>query len=340
MIPAKTRHAQNGFVLVVVLGTIILMSVLLLGFNRKCRAGLRDIDDFSKSQQARNYARAGLNIAIAAVKRAPDFHADRNLGQLFAGGKTFSFDNGCCSVTITPENGKLNVNLLRDKNQMLDRTRIDQLLRLIDLLNRDSSAGSRLSYNLVPSIIDWTDPDDQVTCLSFVRYENSGAEKDYYKSLDIPRSCSNGPLDTIEQLLLVKAMKPDSFERMSDYLTVHGGPEVNVNFAPQPVIESLSDKMDAALAEMIVERRKLSPFTSVEQLRNIPGMTNSIYSKIHKMITVGATGPEQYYHVVSHAEVDMVPYTIEAVLRTSTKTAAVDVIWCREFQKNHSKKNF
>jgi len=330
MILKRTRPAQKGFVLVVVLGTIILMSVLLLGFNRKCRAGLRDMDDFTKAQQARNYARAGLNIALAVVRHAPDVCTDANLARLFAAENTFEFDGGTCSATIQPENARLNVNLLKDKNGMLDRTRIDQLLRLIDLLNRKRSGRLRLSYNLVPSIIDWTDRDDEVTCLPFVKYENSGAEKSYYNSLNVPRACKNAPLDTTEELLFVRAMTPQVFEDIRNYLTVYGDGEVNINSAPQRVIESLSEEMDAALAKMIVDRRKFRPFGSVQELRDVPGMTDSIYHKINSMLTVAAAAPQQYYHVVSRANVDGLRCTAEAVVRRSTKTKSVDVILYKE----------
>ncbi len=80
--------------------------------------------------------------------------------------------------------GKLNVNLLKDKDGKPNRARIDQLLRLIDLLNRQEPGLSHIGYGFVPAIIDWTDTDDEVVCLPFVKNENLGAESDYYAGLN------------------------------------------------------------------------------------------------------------------------------------------------------------
>jgi type II secretion system (T2SS) protein K len=54
------------------------------------------------------------------------------------------------------------------------------------------------------AILDWIDPDDEVR-------KPGGAEAKYYESLDPPRTPKNGPLDSPEELLLVKGVDPDLF---------------------------------------------------------------------------------------------------------------------------------
>lgn len=56
---------------------------------------------------------------------------------------------------------------------------------------------------LVNSILDWRDPNKE--------HRLGGAEEDYYRSLDEPYSCKDGPLDAKEELLLVKGMLPEYF---------------------------------------------------------------------------------------------------------------------------------
>jgi len=123
------NQQRNGFVVVVVLCMIMLLSVLLLGFNYKSRANLNVVDGVRKSEQALNCARAGLNIAIAIIRDTNDIHTNKTLIDLLSGEKTFAVGDGECSITITEENSRLNVNLLKDKNGKLDRTRTEQLLR-------------------------------------------------------------------------------------------------------------------------------------------------------------------------------------------------------------------
>jgi len=322
----QTKRA--GFVVVVVLCMSICLEVLLLGFNYKSRTNLRAVDDFRKSEQALNCATAGLNIAIAAIKDTAGIHADKGILNLLSGENTFDVGEGECSVTITEENGKLNVNLLKDKNGRLNRTSIEQLLRLIDLLNKKDASHSHIGYGLVPSIIDWTDNDDQVTCLPFIEHENLGAESSYYDKLRNPYRCKNEWLDTTEELLLVKGMTPQIFDCIHDYVTVYGDGEININYASKYVIESLSEKMDAALAQMIIDRRKFKPFDSIAELRDVPGMTDAIYYTIKKIATVRSK--DQYYHVESQGNVDDLGRTIFAILTRNMKTKNIDVILYKE----------
>src|SRR5262249_40885991 len=53
------------------------------------------------------------------------------------------------------------------------------------------------------SIIDWIDSDDDP--------RPNGAESSYYLGLSPPYRCKNGPLDSVEELLLVKGVTPQFF---------------------------------------------------------------------------------------------------------------------------------
>ena len=319
---------HSGFVLVVVLCMVIMLGILLFGFNHKSRAGLLAVDDLRKSEQALNCARAGLNIAIAAVRNTEDLQGNRKLQNLLSGEDTISLDEGKCSITVTEESGRLNINLLRDKNGDLNRTVIDQLLRLVDLLNRENFDDFHISYELVPSIIDWIDSDAEVTCLPFVEHENSGAESDYYSNLTPPYRCRNNSFETTEELLLIKGVTQQVFGCLRDFITVRGKDKININWASKHVIQSLSEKMDPVLAQIIIDRRKIKPFGSVMELRDIPGMTDGIYQAIEKVVTVSPT--EKYYRVTSEGIADGLSSITVAILARNMETKNVDVILYKE----------
>lgn len=323
---AKTK--RQGFVVIVVLCMIICMAVLLVGFNYQSRTNLHAVGDFQKSAQALNYAKAGLNIAIAAIKAPDDINAGKTSTNLFWDEQTFNIDEGNCFVTITEENAKLNINLLKDKNGRPDRIRIDQVLRLIDLLNKEEGGYTHIGYGLVPAIIDWTDSDDNVTHLPFIKFENTGEESGYYNNLETPYECRNGPIETTEELLLVKGITPDVFERIRDFITVYGDGKININHASKHVIESLSEKMDAALAQIIIDRRKFRPFEGIAELRDVPGMTEGIYNTINKTVTVSPA--DQYCHVISRGNAGNQSSTVEAILRKNMKTKNVEIILYKE----------
>lgn len=319
---------SSGFIVVIVLCMLMMLSVLLLGFNYKSRINLNVVDGLRKSEQALNCARAGLNIAIAIIRDTNDIHTNETLLELISRENTFAVGEGECSITITEENSRLNVNLLKDKDGKLDRTRTEQLLRLIDVLNREQTDLPHISYSLVPSIIDWTDYDDEVTNLPFIQHENMGAESSYYNKLQVPYSCKNVLLDTTEELLLVKGITQEVFNRICDYVTVYGDGKVNINSASRQVIECLSENMDAVLAQMIIDRREFKPFDIITELRDVPGLTDDIYNTIKKTATVGTT--EQYYHIISQGNVDDLSRTTVAILQRNMETKNVEVVLYKE----------
>jgi general secretion pathway protein K len=318
---------DNGFVLVVVLGAVLLLSVLLFSFSRNTRMDLEAADSLQASEQAMNCARAGLSVAIAVVRDTNDIYADPRLAGLRTSGQTLSIADGICSVRLSEESGRLNINTLKNKDGRLNRPAIDQFLRLIDLANRENPS-HQISYEIVPAVIDWIDGDNEVTYLPFVKTDGQGAEDGYYSSLNTPYHCKNAPMDTLDEVQWVKGGSCEVLERLRDVLTVTGSTQININAAPKRVIESLCEQMDPALAEMIVQQRQVRPFKSVAELKDIPGMPDNVYRVIQSLVTVSST--DRYYRVYSQAEVGQTNCRIEAVLRRNTQAGNVDIILYRE----------
>lgn len=322
------RIREDGFVLIVVLCMVVMLSVLLLAFNRESRANLYAVEDFRKTAQALNCARAGISIAIAAVKDSADARLDESTQNLFSGEQAVALEQGQCLIKVSEESGKLNVNLLKENNGTLNRARIEHLLKLIDNLNKERSDGPRIDYGIVPAIIDWIDSDDEVTSLPFVKNKNRGAESGYYSRFSPAYKCRNAPVEAIEELLLVRGMSPDVFKRLRDHLTVYGDGKINVNSASKLTLASLSEQMDDALAEVIMNRRRLKPFESVAELRDLPGMTDGIFHAISRTLTVDPK--DRYYNVTSRGDVDRLERTVTAILRINEKSKSVDIVLYRE----------
>ncbi len=58
-----------------------------------------------------------------------------------------------------------------------------------------------MTESIADAILDWLDEDDEP--------REFGAERDYYSTLTPPYAPANGPLETVEQLLLVKGVAPE-----------------------------------------------------------------------------------------------------------------------------------
>ncbi len=312
----------------VVLCTIIMLAVLLFTFNEQSRGNLFAVEDLKNSAQALSCAETGLNIAMAALERGDAIYSNGKLRNLLAGREDVDLADGTCSITVAEESSKLNLNLLKTSEGAPDRTRIDQMLRLIDLLNRRDFEAPPISYGIVPAIIDWIDSDEETACLPFIMNANLGAESSYYTGLDRPYRARNAPLDTTEELLLIRGITPDIFERIRDYVTVKGEGKININSASKLVIESMSEKMDPALAQMIVNRRMEKPFGDLGELRGIPGMTDPVYQAIRRAATLRPK--ESYYRVTSRGNAAGRECMIVAMIQRNPDTSKLDIILYKE----------
>jgi general secretion pathway protein K len=162
-----------------------------------------------------------------------------------------SFGKGSYSYVITDEESKLNINnatALQLKHIFL-KTGVD--VTAVD--------------TIVDSIIDWRDENDL--------HMLNGAEEDYYRSLDYPYSCKDGPFESIEELLLVKGMTREIFygaknkngeemyKGVVQYLTVNGLNTINVNTSSDIVLEAV---LGSEAAARILNQRGYGPVTNPE----------------------------------------------------------------------------
>jgi general secretion pathway protein K len=318
---------NHGFVLIVVICVVMAMTGLVLAFNRKARAAVQTADGLRRSAQALCCARAGLAAATAVIRSQASSGSGSASGVSPDVNMVFDLGDGSCHMELSDEQGKLNLNRIIDPNGHIDRTRVDQLLRLIDLTSREDG-GEPIGYGMVPALIDWIDRDEQVTSLDFIQRQNTGAESDYYQGLERPYRCANRPLETPEELMLIARVTAQTYQRLAPYVTVYGDGLINVNVAPKRVIESLCEQMDSALAQVIVDRRQVRPFRSLEELRRVPAMTEPIYQRIRRLATVQPTGG--YYRLQATGEVDGARRTVCAVLKNNPGEGMVDVINYRE----------
>jgi general secretion pathway protein K len=112
----------------------------------------------------------------------------------------------------------------------------------------------RLSPDLKDALIDWIDPDAQMT-------SPGGAEDIDYLQQDPPYRAANQPLVSIDELRLVRGFTPEVIEALRPYVTVLPGHTlVNVNTASPQVVAALVPNLSIAQAEQILADRERTPF--------------------------------------------------------------------------------
>jgi type II secretory pathway component PulK len=141
---------------------------------------------------------------------------------------------GCCSLLAPNINDEGNYEGVRFGLQD-ESTRLN--LNVVAKLDEQQSGVGRallmglpgMTADIADAILDWMDADDQA--------RENGCEESYYSRLNPPYAPKNGPLDTIEELLLVRGVTPQLLFGM----------DINRNYAIDDN-EAIAQKGDTSLA--------------------------------------------------------------------------------------------
>jgi hypothetical protein len=91
---------------------------------------------------------------------------------------------------------------------------------------------------------------------------------------------------------------------------------------------ALSDTMDLALARLIVSRRQRRPFTAMDDLQKIPGITPAILQDLQQSAVVGQSGP--YYRIDVVGQAGGQTRRLRALVKKNSSRQTVDVIQYEE----------
>lgn len=251
----RNEKRNEGVALILTLLFVVLLTVLVVEFAYEAQVEASYSMNSGNDYQARLAARsavykgistleiARLQSALAASQGTNGTNNSRNNAnkntnqntgvqvdsRLSAWAQPGTFEplnDAVMRTTITDEFGKINLNALvvMEGGQRIVREHVR--LGLVEFFRlRGEAASAEVDPTaLVESIIDWIDEDDEM--------EQGGAESDFYLASENPYNAKNGPMDSIDELLLIKGMTTDLFFGakglespqlpLSEYLTVHG----------------------------------------------------------------------------------------------------------------------
>ena len=118
---------------------------------------------------------------------------------------------------------------------------LKNLFKAVDLSLSDAKA-----TELAEAIVDWRDGDDAAM--------TQGAEASYYKALPDPYEPRNGPLASVQELLMVRGIDEKIFKKVKPYITVYSRGPVNFNTAGLVVLQALG--LSPELAGRVMEYRR------------------------------------------------------------------------------------
>jgi general secretion pathway protein K len=255
---------NRGMALLMTILIISLIMVVTLRFNMSMRSSLKGASNLQDNVTLDYMARSVFNASRAILSvDAEDNGYDtlhEDWANLSAAAMYFSyfFIRGQGGLTVKDHSGRLRVNsLLKKQEEGWQVNEVQKQVWLNLLSSEEYELTEEEAENIIEAIVDWIDEDDDA-------YGFGGAESSYYQSLENPYLTRNGPMEFIEELLLVKGITSElyygteEFTGLSSLVTPWGRDgKVNINTADPLLLRALSDQIDVDMVDGMLNYREM-----------------------------------------------------------------------------------
>ncbi|QDT87449.1 general secretion pathway protein GspK [Gimesia chilikensis] len=213
--PVGRLSERAGSTLLVVLVVVVMLSLGAYTFSELMIVEIEATNSYGRAIQSRELALSGIELAAAYVGDRSDvdgwnsYHNPSQFQNINLIPSDVPRVSGYFSVIapvisdaqsktirfgLSNESGKLNLNILAtEEDNELDVEAITAVDRLMYIPN--------MTEEIASAILDWIDEDDDPRAY--------GAESDYYGTLESPYYAKNAPLESLDELLLVRGVTPE-----------------------------------------------------------------------------------------------------------------------------------
>jgi general secretion pathway protein K len=329
---------RRGVAILVAIAVVAVLLTAGLELNRQIRSSVSEAILAKQQVRLSEMAKSGVQAAMVMLINdrkqnktdtlQEDWANPDKVGEMM---QLIPFDEGHVDVTITDERGKIQVNALvkfpgGQQFVAAQRNLWKRLLdRVFSLYEKPPDTNPDM---IIDSLKDWLDSgdDDAITGLS-------GAESEYYESLDPPYSCKNGPFDTLGEVALVQGITPELFAGaggvagLSSLLTVQGATrigsgqftfdgKINISTANVAVLAALLPSDEADLAQALADYRVakkdktfIHDITNAQWYKNVPGAGGATIDA--DLITTSS----DLFRIVSTATLNKRTFTVNTVIQ-------------------------
>jgi len=211
-------------------------------------------------------------IALS-IEKEDDNEPDEGIAEIETAGEAGTV-YGKTILSIDPKRSLRNINNLNSSSndvssEAKEQVLVENLEGILDVANVHPDIWT----DYIDPFIDWIDPDDESRDIE-------AETLDWYDTLEPRYRAKNGPLETIDELRLIRNftneiveedLDLDSDDRpprtytvvgaISPLLTVYGDGKVNVNSAGEPVLSTLPGMDPEAAVEIVRVREELDEIT-------------------------------------------------------------------------------
>lgn len=258
--------SNRGIALVITLWLLVILSVMAFSFTSLVRTETYSTHAFKDGLENKYFAEAGIQRGVAEIfhriaarsNKTPERSQSGNEAAFQVDGSfyTQTIGEGHYRISLADEGGKININTLSDQTGII-----------LNTLLTNAEMGKEQADGIVDAILDWKDSDSDARL--------KGAETAYYMSLPNPYKAKNKDLETLEELALVKGIRPDLLygdtrrKGMIHFLTVyHKTPQLNLDVASGEVLQSVPG-MTPEILDGILTARKNHDIDAIRNYQNV-----------------------------------------------------------------------
>ncbi|MEK7759113.1 MAG: type II secretion system minor pseudopilin GspK [Pseudomonadota bacterium] len=245
------RH-QRGLALITAVLVVAIVATVATTLALGEQVWFRQAQNMSNRAQAESLRQGALNYAAILLTRDGKDNKTDHLGELWAKPlPPLPVEDGMIAFTVSDAQGRFNLNNLVQPNGAPSSDHIVMFQRLLIALSLDPGLSGALR--------DWLDTNTTVD-------GPGGAEDIEYLSLPQPYRSANQPLQSVDELRLVKGFSAKIVEKLLPYVTALPVPTtINVNTAPDQVLAALFTNLPASALQPVLDSRVNQPFAGPEQ---------------------------------------------------------------------------
>jgi general secretion pathway protein K len=277
-------QGEKGMALLITIMIVTLLIIVTVQFGRSMRRERVSSANLRDNGLLEAMADSAVNVAMEILARDGKTNAFDSFfdGWSMVAGRDLSslFEQGTLKLRISDLSGRLQVNSLvsaRKGEQGADAATAQKMRDILKRLLLSGNFGDiedQQALEIVDSLTDWIDSDD--------RESTFGAEESYYRSLEHPYGCKNGPVSFVEELLLVKGISREilygtkDHKGLAPYLTGQGNDgKININTVDPLLLQAMEPRMTEELAQAMAgfrgEEKNEHKLSSVNWYKEIPG---------------------------------------------------------------------
>lgn len=242
---------RQGFILIFTLWVLGFLTVLIVGLTAGIRQKIVLLEKLDQRSRISHLLEASVKYSCAYVSNQLNASGQvynatikmklHNNPEAFG---QFSLADDTSTISYTLPNQTEVFGVVDEERKInLNTTNTFTLSRLIE---RVLSLKPDTASAMAADILDWR----QLGESQIVGFYSQG----YYENLEFPYVKKNANYESLDELLLVKGITKDIYDKLINFVTIYGDGKVNINTAPDEVLYALG--LDDDLLQTILEARE------------------------------------------------------------------------------------